>query len=680
MTSGLGVTVLEVFVGDPRSSEFVDHARYGQELKLDPFQVHEFTDEDDAAAAEWQQVAGRKLTKMCRAGIPEYFRGGVWNKVMSPTMEEAGTPSHKLQQERIWTRVLERVFEGDGMSEEVPGYGGELRLEDHCMSAEGRAAVRRLLVTIKHMLAVEWSPSLLDVVPVLLTYMPESCVYGVVEELWGMRPLFFPHTEEEFEAWAATFKNMVKDFFPETSKEMSKCGADEPEHLRQVLLRMFVPILPLKYLVVVWDAWFCEGSKVIFRYGLALLKMYKKRLKALKLKQGQGAQWWSKLRDWVHEPSFSFDDLANKAFSLRTKSGLRPISWAMLENYHDKNEAEVKSRMDKVAGSRLDHKGVAADRADEAQPFFWPPFQLTATFPPPVLLADVPARAKLVKWVPEILRHKRLRVVFTTEIHGYNLDLLYSHCRTVSPSLLVVEAANGVILGGFCSDSWQYPHAKQSQGGMYGSGQCFLFRLHPQPTTCRWQGGADAADIIKQRAQKQTGTGFHLPHASRHRSSGTGLAALSAHSSSHALSSWSKGESKHGGNGESLGSSKHGGRLGQSSRHAEAKSSGSAASKREVRSASSHKQRGSMLRSESFGLGSVHKKQPPSVATESFMMTTKDFLAMGSSPVTSNCGLKLYNDLTRGSSDACETYGNERLVDPTTADFAVTCVEVYAFE
>ncbi|CAN0450204.1 unnamed protein product, partial [Hapterophycus canaliculatus] len=35
-----------------------------------------------------------------------------------------------------------------------------------------------------------------------------------------------------------------------------------------------------RYLVVVWDAWFCEGSKVIFRYGLALLKMYKKRLKA----------------------------------------------------------------------------------------------------------------------------------------------------------------------------------------------------------------------------------------------------------------------------------------------------------------------------------------------------------------------------------------------------------------
>lgn len=61
-------------------------------------------------------------------------------------------------------------------------------------------------MTIKHMQAVEWCPSLLDIVPVLLIYMPESCVYGVVDELWVMRPLFFPHSQGEFEAWAATFK------------------------------------------------------------------------------------------------------------------------------------------------------------------------------------------------------------------------------------------------------------------------------------------------------------------------------------------------------------------------------------------------------------------------------------------------------------------------------------------
>lgn len=63
---------------------------------MNPFEPHEFTDEDDKSATEWQQISGRKLTKMCRAGVPEHFRGGVWNKVMSPTMEEGGTPSHKV--------------------------------------------------------------------------------------------------------------------------------------------------------------------------------------------------------------------------------------------------------------------------------------------------------------------------------------------------------------------------------------------------------------------------------------------------------------------------------------------------------------------------------------------------------------------------------------------------------
>lgn len=48
-----------------------------------------------------------------------------------------------------------------------------------------------------------------------------------------------------------------------------------------IYLFMVVSRFFRRHLVVVWDAWFCEGSKVIFRYGLALLKMYKKRLKAL---------------------------------------------------------------------------------------------------------------------------------------------------------------------------------------------------------------------------------------------------------------------------------------------------------------------------------------------------------------------------------------------------------------
>lgn len=51
--------------------------------------------------------------------------------------------------------------------------------------------------------------------------------------------------------------------------------------------------------------------------------------------------WWDRIKEWTHEPSFNFNELRDRAFSLRTRV-LRPVSWAMLEDYHDKNEAEVR--------------------------------------------------------------------------------------------------------------------------------------------------------------------------------------------------------------------------------------------------------------------------------------------------------------------------------------------------
>lgn len=48
----------------------------------------------------------------------------------------------------------------------------------------------------------------------------------------------------------------------------------------------------------------------------------------------------------------------------------------------------------------------------------------------------------------------------------------------------------------------QYPHANK-YSGIYGNGQCFLFRLDPNPVTCRWQSGAaNRKGMVKQHSQK----------------------------------------------------------------------------------------------------------------------------------------------------------------------------------
>ncbi|CAM9850918.1 unnamed protein product [Chrysoparadoxa australica] len=633
----------------------------------DPSMHYQFTDEDEQLASRWKRLKGRELVKSCRQGIPIFHRGGVWNKLVSQSSESAGTPSHKMQQEGVWLRVMTKVFGKKGTFTTMPNFGGELRLQDHMLTFEGAAAVRKILTAVKHMLAVEWCPALLDIVPLLLVVMPEACVYNVVDDLWQERPLFFPVSSQEYLIWVATYRDLVAKFYPSTFNEMEACGALEPQHLQVLFDRLFVSLLRPQHVVLVWDAWLCEGAKVLFRYGLALLKLFRKRLKVLRLKPGQGEQWWNYIRDWTHESSFDFDKLRSRAFSLKTRS-FRPLTWAMLEYYHDRNEKQLQHASKRPS---LNEVEVKEERQDDAQPFFWPPFQMATSFPPPALLNEPASRGQLVRWVPEILRHKKLRVVFTTEIYGYSLDLLYSHCRAVAPSLLVVESLEGAIFGGFCSDPWQPTNT------VYGNGQCFLFTLKPKAAIYRWgwggakagagqgqgqghqQGGVGAGDEKQQQQSKKRGrrglkgAGDTAADMSPHRevlerSSHGGRGALSSNSSSRHVGS--RHFSGHGSKNRENSNSRHRGH-----RHL-------------LHERSKHRGSNAV---DVMGLSS-HKYQ---AATEAFMMATRDFIAMGSSSLTTNCGLKLMNDLSTGHSDVCETFANGQLAGalPCPSQLAPTC-------
>ena len=64
---------------------------------------------------------------------------------------------------------------------------------------------------------------------------------------------------------------------------------------------------------------------------------------------------------------------------------------------------------------------------------------------------------------------------------------------------------------------------------------------------------------------------------------------------------------------------------------------------------------------------------------EMFMLGTHELLAVGGSGATTACGLRLDADLTRGSSERCQTFGNAPLVGGAT-DFEVGGVEVFVFK
>lgn len=70
-------------------------------------------------------------------------------------------------------------------------------------------------------------------------------------------------------------------------------------------------------------------------------------------------------------------------------------------------------------------------------------------------------------------------------------------------------------------------------------------------------------------------------------------------------------------------------------------------------------------------------------AMETFVIATPDMLSLGAAVARPASGLRLDETLERGSSEPCDTYGNEPLHAAAGADgasaFGVACVEVYRF-
>jgi hypothetical protein len=84
-----------------------------------------------------------------------------------------------------------------------------------------------------------------------------------------------------------TFKEIVKQAMPETYAVLDKIGALKAEYLQLIFQDFCVEILPEPVVMRIVDAYLLEGMKVLYRYGLAIVKGYKKLIKAKKFASGE---------------------------------------------------------------------------------------------------------------------------------------------------------------------------------------------------------------------------------------------------------------------------------------------------------------------------------------------------------------------------------------------------------
>lgn len=111
----------------------------------------------------------------------------------------------------------------------------------------------------------------------------------------------------------------------------------------------------------------------------------------------------------------------------------------------------------------------------------------------------------LLSWLPPTLRDTKLDLIYSTSVHGRSIQRLYDCCSKTKRTIMLVEVlTTGAIIGVYATQAWHI------DSRVYGDGNCFVFRLSPNPICYKWsppssthQGNSSNRSIFDQDLETQ---------------------------------------------------------------------------------------------------------------------------------------------------------------------------------
>jgi hypothetical protein len=238
-----------------------------------------------ASAAELM-LHSRQFDALLKAGVPPSLRGQVWWMCSGAAelRREAKEPYPALLH-RLHT--LSKCAEMD-IEKDLPrtfplSLRNSLR-ESHDFSEGGDnfGELRRVLQAYSlRNPAVGYCQSMNFLAAVLLQQMGEEEAFwvlaAIVEEL---TPLYHTNTMTGSRADQRVFSDLVTQKLPVLAAHLQMLGVDFEPFTLKWFLCLFLNTLPFEPVMRIWDVFFCEGSHVLLRVGLVLLKLNQPRILA----------------------------------------------------------------------------------------------------------------------------------------------------------------------------------------------------------------------------------------------------------------------------------------------------------------------------------------------------------------------------------------------------------------
>jgi len=291
------------------------------------------------------------VKKLIRGGIPINQRGLVWKAIVDNRIRG----SMDRPQPDYYQDLLSNYNPGPTLTPAAKQI--ELDLLRTLPSnkhydtphASGISKLRRVLLAYSlHNPDIEYCQGFNRIAAIALLFLNEEDAFWLMVYIIDvvMPPQYYTKQLLGAQVDQAVFKELVSEKLPTLAEHLEIHGVDPSLFSLNWFLCLFVDTLPVSTYLHIWDAFLFEGSKVLFRYSLAILKMVEEKL----LRQNDYMSLFSTFKTEV-ESLTDVKELTQIAFHLLNPFPLRAIS-----NKREHHQKLIKAQMDNLEEIRRDYR------------------------------------------------------------------------------------------------------------------------------------------------------------------------------------------------------------------------------------------------------------------------------------------------------------------------------------
>eukprot|EP01130_Rhizamoeba_saxonica_P003026 TRINITY_DN1313_c0_g1_i2.p1 TRINITY_DN1313_c0_g1~~TRINITY_DN1313_c0_g1_i2.p1 ORF type:complete len:487 (-),score=73.48 TRINITY_DN1313_c0_g1_i2:1043-2503(-) len=396
------------------------------------------------------RVAVQKLRYLIRKGISDHKRKKMWLIITGAQENMKNLKLHDLYEEKLHQIFGEKI---PRRIEKPPLFGGELKYEPHYLTIMGEDACKRILCIIgMEYPDINFCPFMPDLVNVFLHYLSEENTYYIIHTIFSRaKEEEYIHiflSLKEFSAFVKTFNDIVRMQLPKIWKRLQSLGIDCSPFAEKWFRHLFVDYLPYPTMLHLLDSFLSEGVKILYRVGLALLKLHNREI--------MHCQDASQIVNLLHQLSsqdFNETKLMKTAFQFH-------LSRKHYNRYHRKTKTKLN---DLISPCDVYYRPKVIGVTNSFPDYVW---------------------ETIYEWLPPRHRIQDPSRIFNSEVSGYSFKNFLKSLSGYSPTLVVLRSGEGNVFGLYMDSPWN------AKGNPFiGSTESYLFTLLPDVEHFRWKEG-----------------------------------------------------------------------------------------------------------------------------------------------------------------------------------------------